>query len=105
MFGLSSSPFVFDSDLKHHLGWYKKDQLKTVMNLKQSMYVNDVIETRGNLESAKTFKENIPKIFNETGFKLYKWHSNFGELKEVEGVSQKETDETYAKQQLSKGDT
>ena len=31
--------------------------------------------------------------------------SNFAELEEEEDVSQKETDETYSKQQLSKGDT
>ena len=105
MFGLSPSPFVLDGDIKHHLGWYKEDQPKTVINLKQSMYVNDVIGTRGNLEPAKTFKENIVEIFNEAGFKLHKWRSNFGELEEAEGVSQKETDETYAKQQLSKRDT
>ena len=59
------------------------------MNIKQSMYVHDVIGTRGNLESAKTFKENIAKIFNEAGFKLHKWHSNFGELEEVEGEKKK----------------
>ena len=72
---------------------------------KQSMYVDDVIGGGDNKESAKTFKKNIVKIFNETGIKLHKWHSNVAELEKEEDVSQVETDETYAKQQLSKGDT
>ena len=57
-----------------------------------------------NVEFAKALKENIVKIFNEVGVKLHKWHSNVAELEEEKDVSQIETDETYAKQQLNKGD-
>ena len=76
-----------------------------MMELKQSMNVDDVIGGGDNVESAKTSKENIAKIFNEAGFKLHKWHSNVAELEEEKDISQIKTDETYAKQQLSKGDT
>ena len=69
------------------------------------MYVNDVIGEGDNVESAKTFKENISKTFNDAGFKLHKQHSNFAELEEEEDVSQIETNETCAKQHLSKEDT
>ena len=54
--------------------------------------------------SCKAFKKNIVKIFNGAGFKLHKWSSNVAKLEEEEDISQMETDETYAKQQLSKGD-
>ena len=105
MFGLSLSPFVLEGTIKHHSERYEKGQPETVMDLKQNMYVDGVIEEGDNMESAKKFKEKIAKMFNGAGFKLHKWHSNVAELEEEEGVSQIETDKTYAKQQLSKGDT
>ena len=80
MIGLSASPFVHGSTMKHHLERYKKDQPETVMVLKQSMYDDDVIGGGDNTEYAKKFKENIIKIFNEAGFKLHKWHFNVAEL-------------------------
>ena len=104
MFGLSPSPFVLEGTTKHHLRWCKKEQPETVIELKQSMYVDDLIGGGGNTESANKFKENIVKIFNEAGFKLHKRHSSVAELEEEKDVSRIETDETYAKQQLSKGD-
>ena len=76
MFGLSPSPFVLEGTIKHHLGWYEKEQSETVIELKQSMYVDDLIGGGDNTESAKKFKENIVKIFDEAGFKLHKRHSN-----------------------------
>ena len=82
---------------------YEKDQPETLMELKQSMYVDDVIGGGDNMECAKTLNENIVKILTEAGFKLHKWPSNAAELEE--DVSQKEASETYIKQQLSKGDT
>ena len=105
MFGLSPSPFVLEGTIKHRLEWYEKDQPETVMELKQSMYIDDVIGGGDNMKSAKTFKENIVKIFNETCFRLHKWHFNVAELEKEEYVSRKETNEKYAKQQLSKGYT
>ena len=105
LFRLSSSPSALEGIIKYHLGQYEKYQLEAVMELKQSMYVDDVIGGRDNMGSAKTFKKNIVKILTEAGFKLHKWHSIVQELEEEKDVSQKETDETYAKQQLSKGDT
>ena len=53
MFGLSASPFVHGGTIKHHLERYEKDQSETVMVLKQSMYVDDVIGGGDNTESAK----------------------------------------------------
>ena len=37
------------------------------------------------------------EIFNQVGFKLYKWHSNVSTLEKKEVVTD---DQTYAKQQL-----
>lgn len=44
------------------------------------MHVDEGIKGGDNMDSAKTFKENIIKIFNEAGFKLHKWHFNVAEL-------------------------
>ena len=103
MFELSPSPIELKGTTKPHLEWYKKYQPKTVMWLRKSMH--DVIGGGDNMESAKTFKENIVKTVNEAGFKLHKWHFSVAELEEEEDASQIEIDETYTKQQLNKGYT
>ena len=69
------------------------------------MYVHRVIGGRDNVEFAKAFKVNIVKIFNKACFKLHKCYSNVTEEEEEEDTSEIETDQTYTKQQLSKGDT
>ena len=61
MFGLLPSPFVLEGTIKHYLDRYEKSQPETVMELKQSMYVDDMIKGGDNMESAKTLKENIVK--------------------------------------------
>ena len=104
MFGFSLSLFVLGA-IKHHLERYEQDQPQTVTGLKQNMHVDNMIGGGDNVESAKTFKENIVKIFDGAGFKLHKWQSHLAQLEEEEDTSQMETYETYAKQQLSKGDT
>ena len=58
----------------------------------------------GNVESTKAFKKNIVKIFDESGFKLNKLHSNVSVPEEEKDHEKIEADKTYAKQQLSKGD-
>ena len=95
MFGLSPSPFELEDTIKNHLEWYKKDQTETVMELKQNIYVGDVGETTWSLQ----------KNSGIISYKLNKCHSNVPELEEEEDISQIQTDETYAKQQLSKRDT
>ena len=65
------------------------------MELKQNIYVGDVGETTWSLQ------KNSGRI----SYKLNKCHSNVPELEEEEDISQIQTDGTYAKQQLSKGDT
>ena len=64
MFRLSPSPFVLEGTIKYHLDWYDKDKLETVMELNQSMYVDDVIGGGDNMEPAKTFKKIIEEYFN-----------------------------------------
>ena len=96
LFGLSMPPFVLEDTIKRHVEHYKQDQPQTVMKLKQSIHVDDVIGGGESMESAKGFKENIVKIC-----KLHKWHSDVAELEEEEGDSQKETNRLKHKQNNS----
>ena len=72
MFGISPLLFVLERTIKHHLERNEQDQSQTVMELKQSMYFDDMIGVGDNVECSKTFKENIVKIFNGAGFNLHK---------------------------------
>ena len=104
MFGLSLSSSVLEGTIKYHLGWYQT-RLTSNRNGAETKYICWRRNWEwDNVDSAKTFEENIVQIFNEAGFKLHKWHSNVAELEEEDDISEIETDETYAKQQLSKGD-
>lgn len=50
------------------------------MDLKQNMYVDDVIGGKDNVEFPKAFKPNVIRTFDEVEFKVHKWHSNLIKL-------------------------
>ena len=49
MFGLSLSLFVFEGTIKHHLEQYKEGESQTVLDLKKSVYDDDVIREGENV--------------------------------------------------------
>ena len=49
------------------------------------------------LPAARAFKKNCIKIFDESCFNLYKWHSNIIELEVKKDNSQMESDKSYPK--------
>ena len=42
-FGLSSSPFLLNATLKHHIMMFENEDLEFVQKLLQSLYVHDII--------------------------------------------------------------
>ena len=76
---------------------YQQGQPQTVLNSKQSIYVDNVIGREDNVGSTKLFKWNVIKNFHETALKFHKWHSNITELEINKDHSQIESDKTYAK--------
>ena len=54
MFGVSSSPFLLNSTIKHHMNGYKEVDQQFVEKLEQSIYVDDV--TFGACNEHETFQ-------------------------------------------------
>lgn len=62
--------FICISIIKQHVKYYEQDQLQIVLDLKQQMYVNDVIGWGDTMGSSKVFKQNTIKIFDEVDFEV-----------------------------------
>ena len=76
VFGLIQSPFILEAILQSHLSKYEKTYPKEIEEIKNSMYVDDMI-SGGNNEAEVVYLKNSAKtIFKEGGFVLHKWHSN-----------------------------
>ena len=97
VFGLVQSPFILGGTLQEHLGSYIEKYPTEVSEIKDDLYVDDLISGGNNFEQVASLKDIAIEIFNKAGFKLHKWHSNVSTLEEKEVVID---DQTYAKQQL-----
>ena len=77
----------------------KKIYPKEIEEIKNSMYVDDMI-SGGNNEAEVVYLKNSAKtIFKEGGFVLHKWHSNNPRLEEGD-FDRNNLELSYAKQQL-----
>ena len=99
VFGLIQSPFILEAILQSHLSKYEKTYPKEIEEIKNSMYVDDMI-SGGNNEAEVVYLKNSAKtIFKGGGFVLHKWHSNNPRLEEGD-FDRNNSELSYAKQQL-----
>ncbi|GFW72419.1 reverse transcriptase domain-containing protein [Trichonephila clavipes] len=82
LFGVSSSPFLLAATIKHHLKRYVEKFPETCEMLNNSLYVDDLISGRENVEQAfKTSLESVD-IFKGASTILRKWQTNSPELRD-----------------------
>ena len=99
VFGLIQSPFILVATLQSCLSKYEKTYPTETEEIKNSMYLDDMI-SRGNNEAEVAHLKNKAKaIFKESGFLLHKWHSNNPRLEERDS-DRNNSEFSYAKQQL-----
>ena len=99
LFGLMPSPFLLGGVIECHLETWESRMSNLFAELRQSMYVDDLISRKPTVPGAKKMKDGTKRIFQDAKFTLHKWHSNVAELEESErGV---DDEGTFAKQQLS----
>ena len=91
VFGLVQSPFILGATLEKLLEGENRD-LEIVDEIKQGLYVDDLIIGGDTKDTVLEYKEKAIEIFREGGFELHKWHSNLADLETV-GTD----DLTYAK--------
>ncbi len=109
VFGVSSSPFLLNATIDHHLKLFSSTKSELVRLLLQSIYVDDVVAGARDVDAALQLYRDSKGILREGGFNLRKFVTNEPQLQrainELEGVPcSPDTDyvdeTTYAKSTL-----
>ena len=77
-FGTKSSPFLLNATIKHHLENYP--QTPTVLELKDNMYVDDLLSGADTINDACQLIKESRQIMSKAGMTLTKWSSNSTEV-------------------------
>ena len=83
VFGVSSSPFLLNATIRHHLKKYMSAHPQLVKRISESIYVDDVVsgaETEG--EAFMMYRES-KAMLRKGGFNLRKFNTNTPELREL----------------------
>ena len=96
-FGCVSSPFLLGATLQEHLNTLEQNYPETVAELRNDLYVDDVISGGTCEQEVTKVKEEAKEIFGQGGFILHKWHCSVASLEEPEN---NDSEQTYAKESL-----
>ena len=80
VFGVTSSPFLLNGTIMHHLFKYLSCHQQFVKRLLEDLYVDDVTSGTKTIERRKGFYEKAKSILSEAGFDLRKWVTNDSKL-------------------------
>ena len=109
VFGVSSSPFLLNATIKHHLEKFLVTHPETVTSILQSIYVDDVVFGAKDEESAYKLYRESKKIILEGSFNLRKFSTSCPSLRarinqeegpEASTRSAGSLEETFAKSTL-----
>ena len=80
VFGVSSSPFLLNATLRHHMSKYALSDPEFVKKFLEALYVDDLSTGDRNMEEAyQVFLKSKLRML-EAGFNMRKWSSNSKEL-------------------------
>ena len=96
---MAPSPFLLGGVIEYHLSFWEDRKPDVVVEIKKSLYVDDLISGSTTVERAKKLRNGAVEIFEDAKFTLHMWNSNEDELQPEEAKEQSD-DSTYAKQQL-----
>ena len=80
VFGVSSSPFLLNATILHHLEQYEPTQPDLVEKLRRSIYVDDLVSGAVNKEDAFQLFMNSREMLKGGDFNLRKFCSNASSL-------------------------
>lgn len=112
VFGVSSSPFLLNAMLQHHLNLYSNTHPELVEQLSKSTYVDDMICGARDTESAYQLYRESKAVLKEGGFNLRKFVTNVTRLQQRiddeeripdpsnHSTSVRSSDDTYTKETL-----
>ena len=82
VFGVSSSPFLLNATVKHHIKQYREDDHSFVEAVLNSIYVDDLISGGENVDNAFKLYEDSRSRLAKANFNLQKITTNSKELQE-----------------------
>ncbi|KAK3732474.1 hypothetical protein QZH41_003783 [Actinostola sp. cb2023] len=83
VFGVTSSPFILNATIRHHLNHYTETDPQFVKELLRSLYVDDYASGSNTSTSAFNLARKIKSTLTQGGFNMRKWMSNSKELMEM----------------------
>ena len=75
-FGAEASPFMLAATLQHHYDCQPEELSKTVTELREKTYVDNLMKTGHEVKGLKKFKEEATQILENAQFPVHKWESN-----------------------------
>lgn len=84
-FGVEASAFLLGATLQHDFEQQGSEFEEAVRALKENTYVDNLMQTGGNVEKLVQFKEESSAILESVRFRVHKWESNVKVL-ESEGI-------------------
>ena len=82
VFGVSSSPFLLNATIQHHVQLYVKEQPLLVDKVLESIYVDDVVGGADSEEEAYDFYKESKTLLREGSFNLRKFLTSSSPLQE-----------------------
>ena len=89
------SPLILEGTLKEHFNNYKFVYPELIENIRNDIYVDDLVSGGNILNEVEVIKQNSIELFGKGGFNLHKWHSNISLLEK--SASNKNYELTHAK--------
>ena len=107
VFGVSSSPFLLNATIRHHLKKYMSAHPQLVKRISESIYVDDVVSGAETEGEAFIMYQESKAMLRKGGFNLRKFNTNSPELRELihreenagcpSPAATHHSDETYSK--------
>ena len=73
---MSSSPFLLNGTLHHHISLFKSIDPEFVEEVLRSLYVDDLASSVSSIAEGLSFYEKLKKRFKEGGFNMQTWTTN-----------------------------
>ena len=76
VFGVTSSPYLLNATLRHHIEQYRGTHPDLVETLSKAAYVDDIVTGADDEEQALALFSTAKEILADGGFNLRKFYSN-----------------------------
>ena len=82
VFGVSSSPFLLNAVIRHHLNKYQTEDPDFTRNMIEGFFVDDLVTSCKSTSEAYSLYEKAKQRMLEAGLRLRKWKTNDKDMRE-----------------------